>query len=441
MTIGRWRMVWALAAALFFGALDLRAEENAALAEALGVRFVPGSATTVVLEREGRQYIVDLASQTIAESGPIAAVAATFQPAPAVQTTPSGAAIFQQQCASCHGPEGRGNSAMGLLSFADATLRPVMTNSAVAATIRTGKSGTAMPAFAGRLSEAELGNVASYVLSIAASTQQTAGEVNLYEAADDYVYSVPTGRALPAKSLYVNFTHRFAYSPAFQGPGLSNTLFGMDGFSLSSFGFRYGVTDELSVSAFRSPSLVGRPIELTAAYNFLEERSGAPVTAAVRVSLSGQDHFARNFTTSFEGVFARSLSRHAQLYAAPTLSLNARQLITKPGSQPSEPPALPGIDTFSVGAGLTVNIRPTLALIAEATPTLVNGPDLGIHRPSYAFGIQKRVRGHAFTFAVSNGPGVIVAQRAGTRATLMNDPQADTPRGLFLGFNLMRRLR
>jgi hypothetical protein len=330
---------------------------------------------------------------------------------------------------------------MGVLSFADTRLRPVMTDSAVAAVVRAGKSGTAMPAFAGRLSEAEIRNVASFVVSVASSAQGAAGGGNLYEAADDYVYAVPTGRALPAKSLWVNFTHRFAFNPAFSGPGLGNTLFGLDGFSISSFGFRYGITDKLSVSAFRSPSLLGRPIELAAAFNFLDERSGAPVNGAVRVSLSGQDHLASNFTTGFEGIFSRSLSRHGQLYAAPTLAINSRRLIAKPGTAASDPPALPGIDTFSLGAGIAVNIRPTVALIAEATPTLVNGPELGIHRPSYAFGIQKRVRGHAFTLAVSNGPGATVAQRAGTRATLLNDPQADTPRGLFIGFNLMRRLR
>jgi hypothetical protein len=70
-----------------------------------------------------------------------------------------------------------------------------------------------------------------------------------------------------------------------------------------------------------------------------------------------------------------------------------------------------------------------------------NADDLGIHRPAYAFGIQKEIRGHAFTLGVSQGPGTTVAQRAGTRATLVNNPSADTPSGLFFGFNLMRRLR
>ena len=79
--------------------------------------------------------------------------------------------------------------------------------------------------------------------------------------------------------------------------------------------------------------------------------------------------------------------------------------------------------------------------MTEVIPTLWHGSELEIHRPAYAFGIQKRVRGHAFTLGVSTGPGTVVAQRAGTRATFLNDSTADKPSGLFLGFNLMRRLR
>ena len=69
---------------------------------------------------------------------------------------------------------------------------------------------------------------------------------------------------MAAKSLYINFTHRFAFNPAFSGPGLGNILFGLDGFAVSSFGLRYGVTDKLSVSVFRAPSIINRPIEFMA---------------------------------------------------------------------------------------------------------------------------------------------------------------------------------
>jgi hypothetical protein len=70
----------------------------------------------------------------------------------------------------------------------------------------------------------------------------------------------------------------------------------------------------------------------------------------------------------------------------------------------------------------------------------VNGTELAIHRPEYAFGIQKKIWRHAFTFGLSNGPGSIVSERGGTSATFLQDPTADKPGGLFIGFDLTRQL-
>jgi hypothetical protein len=177
------------------------------------------------------------------------------------------------------------------------------------------------------------------------------------------------------------------------------------------------------------------------AYNFLDEHDGKPLNASFRISIDGQDNFRRNFTTNLEAIVSRSITNRAQLYVVPTYSFNNRVLVSKSGTLESRPPERPGIDTFSIGAGLAVNFRPTVALVAEVIPTVKNGDDMGIHRPAYSFGVQKTVRGHAFTLGFTQGPGTTVSQRAGTRASYLNDPSADKPSGLFFGFNLMRRLR
>ena len=92
----------------------------------------------------------------------------------------------------------------------------------------------------------------------------------------------------------------------------------------------------------------------------------------------------------------------------------------------------PGVDAFSLGVGVSVDIRPTVALIAEVIPTVVGGTDLGIHRPPFSFAIQKKLYRHAFTFGFTTSPGTTVSQRAGTSATFLDDPGADKPGGLFL---------
>jgi mono/diheme cytochrome c family protein len=419
------------------------AEAAQPLAVSLGVRFVEGSASSVILERDGKEYVVDLATRTVREVDPASEVAsAETQQAPPPQSSAgpadSGAVVFQQQCASCHGADGKGTASAGTPDLTDFRARSGIPGDSIVNVITNGRTGTSMQAFAGKLSAAQIRDVASFVQSLPAQAERT----DLYEAPDDFVYSLPTGRPVARGGLYVNFSHRFAYDPAFKGAGLGNILFGFDGFAVSSFGLRYGITDKLSVGAYRSPSIIGRPIELMAAYNLMDEYNGHPFNATIRVSVDGQDNFRRNFTTNFEGIVSRSIRNRAQFYAVPTFSIDNRRLNSHPGpSLESRLPELPGIDSFSVGAGLAVNIRPTLAVVAEVIPTLVHGSDLDIHRPAYGIGIQKRVSGHAFTLGVSNGPGTVVAQRAGTRATFLNDPTADKPGGLFFGFNLMRRLR
>jgi hypothetical protein len=101
----------------------------------------------------------------------------------------------------------------------------------------------------------------------------------------------------------------------------------------------------------------------------------------------------------------------------------------------------PGINTFSFGIGLSVDVRPTVALMAEVIPTLANADALGIHHPAFSFGIQKKIWRHAFTLALTNSPGTTVSQRAGTRATFLNDPTADTFGGLGFAFNLTRQIK
>jgi len=78
--------------------------------------------------------------------------------------------------------------------------------------------------------------------------------------------------------------------------------------------------------------------------------------------------------------------------------------------------------------------------VAEVTPTLIGGSQLGIHRAAFAFGIQKKIYRHAFTFGVTNSPGVTVSQRAGTDATFLNNQRADVFKEMFLGFDLTRQV-
>jgi mono/diheme cytochrome c family protein len=428
------------------------AESESTPADFAGVQFINGSTTSLIVTRNGKRYLVDLENHTIQEVDPSKPSLEThLQETASTETTPGNmqlvAKTFIQNCSVCHGKDGKGIAAAGTPDFTSPKVQAGLTKETILNTIRHGKKGTLMPAWEGKLSDAEIAAVGSFVKSLGsgdpapqrAAASEARENAKVYTPADDYLYSLPTGRRLDRHGFYINFTHRFVFDPAFNGRARGAVLLGLDGFSVASFGLRYGITDKLSVSAYRSPSVIGRPIELMAAYHILDEHDGSPLNATFRVSVDGQDNFSRNFTTNFEGIFSRSLYKGAQMYFVPTVSLQNRPLMVSPSLE-NAAPDLPGINTFSLGVGGAFDIRPTVALIAEVIPTLVHGRELGIHRPAYAFGIQKRLWRHAFTLGFSNSPGTVVSQRAGTRATFLGDPSADTPSGLFIGFDLMRQM-
>jgi hypothetical protein len=360
--------------------------QAAVSASDLGITFLPGSASQLVIERNGKRYVVNIAANSISEADATTAQASTTAATPPAETE------------------------------------------------------------------------SSSKTSAVADTEKKKNVAKIYTPGDDSLFSVPTGRRLERHGFYVNFTHRFPYEPAFTTPGRGATLLGLDDFSVSSFGLRYGVTSKFSVMAYRSPSVIGRPIELMAAYNFLDERDGKPFNAALRFSVDGQNDFDSNYTENFELVTSRSIGHRAQFYVTPTFSIHQRPLLANPGNaladavpnQPCGAPlavglpasfqARPCANTFSLAMGAAVDIRPTVAIIAETIPTLVNANELAIHRPQFSFGIQKRLWRHAFTLGFSNSPGTIVSERSGTNATFTGNPSADTPSKVFIGFDLTRQI-
>lgn len=350
---------------------------TAVLPASLGITFVDGSNSTIVIEKDGRTFLVNLVSREIDE--------VTKLPGSATESSSLQAAARN-----------------------DSPVQVAAAKLPSQGQKLTGASSSAEP------------------------------EPEVYLAGDDYIFSLPTGRRLDRRGLYVNFNHRFVFDPFFTGKSKGHTLGGLDGVAVASFGFRYGITEKLSAAIYRSPSLMGRPIQLTAGYDFLSEKDKYPLNASFRSSVEGRNSFTRDFTLNFEWILSRSLTKRAQVYVVPTVSLWNRPLVI--GDLYAPPPDLPPIHSFSIGVGAAVDVRPTVALVAEVMPTVVNAREMGIHRPAFAFGIQKKVHRHAFTIGFSNSPGSTTSQRAGTRATFLRTPSADTPSGMFISFDLSRQL-
>jgi hypothetical protein len=271
------------------------------------------------------------------------------------------------------------------------------------------------------------------------ASEEKKKEEDTYYAEGIVLWTLPTSQPIEKKALLLNFTHRWAWDRAF-AEGSPANFFGMDGFSVSSFGLTYGFTNRLSGGAYRVPSALGRIIQLSLGFQVSREDQGQPFSSAFRVAVEGANHFTKNYVTDLEFSLARSIRKRAQLYFVPTVSLNSRPLLAPFG----EAPNLAGKTTTALGFGLSVDVRPTVAIIGEVIQRVSGLPsgsgltEEGHNHPAFMFGIQKKIFRHTFTLGLTNSPGTTLSQRSATRGAL-GFPE-DSLNGLTFGFNLYRRL-
>jgi uncharacterized beta barrel domain-containing protein DUF5777 len=328
-----------------------------------GLEFVNGSGSQILLERDGKRYLIDTKSQTIREFVPTA-VASVQDPA------------------------------------------------------QPGQAGTAPPQ------------------ATPAAKPEEKKEAETYYTEDIVLWNLPTAMHLPKKALMIDFTHRFAFNEAFE-PGAISNLFGMDGMSLSALGFTYGITDRFFSGIYRTPTPFGRIIQLSAGAQLLREDLGHPFSSTFRVGVEGTDHFRSKYITSLEIAVARSIKNRAQIYFSPTVSFNNRPLQVI-ANDVFIPTRVDGDTTVAVGGGISVDIRPTVAILGEAIYRV--SERLGEHRPSFMLGIQKKIYRHSFTLGVTNSPGTTLSTRSATRGSYAGGTFDDTFGGLTIGFNISRRL-
>src|ERR1700722_835501 len=125
------------------------ADDPAQLANPLGISFPNGTSSTLIMERDGKRYLIDVAAKTVQEVAPGAS-----EPA---------AALFQQNCAVCHGPSGKGVASVHTPDFTNPSFARSLSDRDITTVIRNGKGGGRMPAWSGKLTDAQIDSLSSYV--------------------------------------------------------------------------------------------------------------------------------------------------------------------------------------------------------------------------------------------------------------------------------------
>jgi hypothetical protein len=225
--------------------------------------------------------------------------------------------------------------------------------------------------------------------------------------------ALPTTLRLPARKWAFRVTHRFT-RPLGQGDfgDLASDLFGFDSGAQIGLELRYGLLPGTQIGIHRTSD---RTIQLFGQHKFLTERKGAPLGLDAIATFEGTENLTERHQGAIGAIVSRGLARRVELYAEPLWVANSSASETGPNN------------TFMVGFGGRLRIRPATYLMAEITPR-VAGYDPGVSQVS--FGLEGRAGGHLFQLNFSNGFGTTLGQIA--RGGVSND-------NWFIGFNIARK--
>jgi hypothetical protein len=231
---------------------------------------------------------------------------------------------------------------------------------------------------------------------------------------DFTLIGLPTTLRMPRFASAFRVTHRFN-RPLGAGDfsDLVEDLFGFDAGGQIGLEYRFGIMAGTQIGIHRTSD---RTIEFFAQHNLITQ-GGSPVGIDVIGTVEGTDNFSDSYSPAIGAVVSRTLGRYGALYVHPIWINN-----TNP--DPSE--LADDNDTFVIGVGGRVRIRPTVYIVAETVPRV--GYDPGAIYTS--FGVEKRAGGHSFQLNFGTGLGTTLAQMA--RGGIPDNTW-------FIGFNISRK--
>jgi hypothetical protein len=251
----------------------------------------------------------------------------------------------------------------------------------------------------------------------ATAEQEDDPDMDPNPAQPDYtLVNLPTTLRLPRHKSAFRVTHRFARPLGSGSFGeLVENFFGLDSGAQIGLEYRFALFSGLQAGIHRTSE---RTIEFFGQYDLLGRREDSPVALAVLVTIDGTNNFRDEYTPGVGLVASYQFGNFGAVYVTP-MYVNNSNLFDDLVDDNN--------DTFILGLGARVRVRPTVYLLAEYSPR-VAGYDPRVNLAS--FGIEKRVGGHAFQLNVSNGFGTTMGQIA--RGGIENDDW-------FIGFNISRK--
>jgi len=249
------------------------------------------------------------------------------------------------------------------------------------------------------------------------SASDTADDAVLTPAEPDYrVINLPTTLRLPLYKSSFELTHRFNGNLRNDFSDQAAGLFGIDNGAQIGFEYRFAPLRHLQLIAYRTN--FDRTIQLYAKWDAIHQNSQFPLSVSGLLSVEGGDNFSKRYAPSVGATISRQFDDRVAVYVVPLWAHNITPLLAD----------ITGVkdNTFFIGVGGRVRIRPTVYLSAEISPRVAGSkPNVN----EYAFAIEKRAGAHLFQLNFGNSQGTTFAETAA----------GGLPDSLFMGFNLTRK--
>jgi hypothetical protein len=262
-------------------------------------------------------------------------------------------------------------------------------------------------------------SLALFVVGVAAPAfAQTDDDAALRPAEPDYrVINLPTTLPLPRFKGSFALTHRFNGNlrRGDFGDQLSS-LFGIDEGATIGFEYRFAPMRHVEVAFYREN--YDKTIQMYGKWDLVHQSQDMPVSVSPLLSIEGGNNFRDRYAPSLGATISRQIDDRAALYAVPMWVHNVTPLAGQVTGTAN--------DTFYVGLGGRLRIRPTVYVSAEVSPRLAGTAS---NTAEYGFAIEKRAGAHVFQLNFSNSELSTFAQTGA----------GGLPDSLFLGFNLTRK--
>jgi hypothetical protein len=250
----------------------------------------------------------------------------------------------------------------------------------------------------------------------AAPSQTVPDERAVVPSEPDFtIVGLPTTLRMPKFASAFRVTHRFT-RPLGEGNfgDLLADGFGTDDGAQIGLEYRFGILSGTQLGVNRTSD---KTIQFFGQHQLFRQGESMPLGLDIYASIEGRNNFQEIYSPAVGAVISRRIGTHGAVYVEPIFVGNTNFFDLVPEDDN---------DTFILGLGGRVRIRPKLYLVGELAPRF--GYDPGIMHGS--FGIEMRAGGHSFQINFSDGFGTTMAQLA--RGGFDKDDW-------YLGFNITRK--